>query len=108
MTETEPRPRENIVVTFHPQEWVDSPGEAHDWGRKQLIPAKDREPATFVVPPEDGTDGDGNVFPDRSYEANQLQTHQKAPDWVTGWDGPYFVTTAVDSRLDRPDSDKTP
>lgn len=85
--------KDGIEVTFHPQEWVDSPGEAHDWGRKQLIPAPDRDPVTFGVPHEDGTDSEGNVYPDESYEANRFQSHAAAPDWVNDWDGPYFVTT---------------
>jgi len=90
----------DVRVTFHPQEWVDSPGQSHDWGRKQLIPAEDRETVTFVVPHEDGTDPDGAVLPDKSYEANQLQTHPAAPEWVTDWDGPYFVTTALAEESD--------
>lgn len=81
-----------IAVTFHPQEWTDSSGEAHDWDRKQLIPAEEREPVTYVVPQEDGTDEEGTVFPNKSYEANQLQTHPVAPDWVREWDGPYYIT----------------
>jgi hypothetical protein len=81
-----------IEVTFHPQTWVDQAGDAHEWGRKQLIPAEDRDPATFTVPRDDGTDGSGCVLEDESYEANLLQTHPDAPDWVTDWDGPYYVT----------------
>jgi len=83
-----------IAVTFHPQTWVDQAGDAHEWGRKQLIPTEDREPATFTVPRDDGIDASGRVLEDESYEANLLQTHPDAPDWVTDWDGPYFVTLA--------------
>jgi len=45
MTHTESK----VAVTFHPQEWTDSSGQAHDWDRKQLIPAEEREPVTFIV-----------------------------------------------------------
>jgi hypothetical protein len=86
-------PDDEVSVTFHPQEWVDSPGEAHDWDRKQLTPASDREPVTFTVPREDATDDDGDVFKDESYEANLLQAHAAAPDWVNDWDGPYYIRT---------------
>jgi hypothetical protein len=83
----------NVVkVTFHPQEWVDSPGESHEWGRKQLVPASDRDTVTFTVPRDDATSDDGDPYPDGSYEANQLATHANAPDWVNEWDGAYFVT----------------
>ncbi|MDF9748285.1 hypothetical protein [Natrinema salsiterrestre] len=85
-----------VTVTFHPQEWTDSSGQAHDWDRKQLIPAEEREPVTFVVPREDGTDEDGDGYPDESYEANQLQAHADAPDWVREWDGPYYVRTELE------------
>ncbi|WP_135365067.1 hypothetical protein [Halosimplex halophilum] len=79
-------------MTFHPQEWVDSAGEAHEWGRKQLIPTEGRDPVTFTVPRDEATDSSGKVFEDESYEANLLQAHPDAPDWVNDWDGPYFVT----------------
>jgi hypothetical protein len=82
-----------VSVTFHPQEWVDSPGEAHDWDRRQLVPADDRDPVTFTVPRADATDAAGEVFADKSYEANMLQSHAAAPDWVNDWDGPYYVRT---------------
>jgi hypothetical protein len=87
--------KNSISVKFHPQEWVDSPGKAHERGRKQLIPAPKRDPVTFTVPPQDGTDSKGDVYPNESYEANQLQSHPIAPNWVNDWDGPYFVTTSV-------------
>ncbi|WP_247730550.1 hypothetical protein [Halovivax limisalsi] len=83
---------DSIAITFHPQEWVDSPGEAHDWGRRQLVPAPGRDPATFVVPRADAADDDGEPFPDESYEANALRDHPAAPEWVADWDGPYYVT----------------
>lgn len=90
MSEVESESR--IEVTFHAQEWVDSAGKDHEWGRKQLIPAEDREPVSFSIPWDDGTDPSGNVFEDESYEANRLQNHSAAPEWVTDWDGAYFVT----------------
>jgi len=83
----------DVEVTFHPQEWADSSGKSHDWGRKQLIPAAERDPVTFTVPRDDATDDDGAVVPDESYEANLLQTHPAAPEWVNDWDGPYYVLT---------------
>lgn len=83
-----------VQVTFYPQEWVDSLGKAHEWGRKQLIPAPDRDEVTFVVSEDAATDQDGNLYPDESYEANQLQSHPDAPECVNNWDGPYFVTTS--------------
>jgi hypothetical protein len=86
----------DVLVRFQPQEWVDSPGQAHEWGRKQLIPAEDREPVSFAVPRAGATGPDGTVYPDESYEANRLQSHPAAPEWVTDWDGPYLVRTAVD------------
>lgn len=82
-----------VSVTFHPQEWVDSPGEAYEWDRKQLIPARGRDPVTYAVPRDEATDDAGNVFPDESYEANLLQAHPSAPTWVNDWDGPYLVRT---------------
>lgn len=84
----------DACVTFHPQEWVDSPGEAHDWDRKQLIPARDRDPVTYTVSRADATDDDGTLFADESYEANLLQSHTAAPAWVNNWDGPYYIQTA--------------
>lgn len=90
MSEVDPEAR--IEVTFHPQEWVDSAGRSHEWGRKQLIPADNREPVSFTVPWADGTDPSGHVFENESYEANQLRDHSAAPEWVNEWDGPYFVT----------------
>ncbi|WP_276259038.1 hypothetical protein [Haloglomus litoreum] len=81
-----------IQVTFHPQEWVDSGGKAHERGRKQLIPTDDRDPVSFTVPWADGTDPSGQPFENESYEANRLRDHPAAPEWVTDWDGPYFVT----------------
>lgn len=83
----------DVEVTFRPQEWTDSPGKAHHWGRKQLIPAPDRDPVTFTVPRADATDDDGTVVADESYEANLLQAHSAAPAWVNDWDGPYEVLT---------------
>lgn len=80
-----------LIVAFHPQEWTDAPGESHDWGRKQLVPAPDRESIRFEVPRADATDADDTPFPDKSYEANLLPEHPAAPDWVTAWDGPYYV-----------------
>lgn len=94
MAETDPK--SDVCVVFHPQEWVDSPGEAHDWDRKQLIPARERDPTTYTVPRADATDDAGTVFSDESYQANLLQAHPAAPAWVNDWDGPYYVRTAVD------------
>ncbi|MXR52942.1 hypothetical protein GRX03_15185 [Halovenus sp. WSH3] len=91
-TETE----SDVLVQFHPQEWVDAPGQAHEWGRRQLVDAEDREPVTFAVPRADVTDDTGAVYPDESYEANRLRDHPAAPDWVNDWDGPYLVRTAVE------------
>ncbi|WP_353633224.1 hypothetical protein ABSL23_00420 (plasmid) [Halobacterium sp. NMX12-1] len=85
-----------VAVTFHPQEWVDSPGEDHDWDRRQLIPARERDAVTFRVPRTDATDDAGNPYPDESYEANLLADHSSAPEWVHQWDGPYYVTVAED------------
>lgn len=86
----------HVAVTFHPQEWVDTAGEAHEWDRKQLVSAEDREPVTFSVPREDATDASGAVFEDESYGATLLQDHQNAPEWVSDWDGPYLVRTATE------------
>lgn len=91
-----PPATETIAVTFHPQEWVDSPGEAHDWDKRQLVPARERDPVTYEVPREDATDGDGRPVPDESYRANMLQDHPVAPEWVADWDGPYYVTVNSD------------
>lgn len=71
---------------------MDSPDEAHHRDRRQSIPAREREPATYAVPEADATD-DGVVFPGGSYEANRLQAYPAAPTWVDEWDGPYRVTT---------------
>jgi hypothetical protein len=87
---------ETVTVTFHPQEWVDSPGESHDWDRRQLIPARDRDVATYRVPRPEATDDSGNPYPEESYQANQLADHPKAPEWVADWDGPYYVTVTED------------
>lgn len=84
-----------IAVTFNPQEWVDAPYHLDDGADKQLIPAEDRDPVTFTVDREDGTDEEGAAFPDESYEANQLQSHPAAPEWVRNWDGPYYVRTKL-------------
>lgn len=81
-----------IEVTVHPQEWVDTAGKAHERGRKQLVPAEERDPVRFTIPRSDGTDSTGQVYADESYEANRLRDHPEAPEWVTDWDGPYFVT----------------
>jgi len=85
-----------VAVTFHPQEWVDSPGEPHDWDRRQLIPARERDSVTYRVPRADATDGEGTPYPDESYEANLLADHPAAPEWVRDWDGPYYVTVTED------------
>jgi len=71
--------KSEIAVTFNPQEWVDGPYHLDDGADKQLTPAENREPVTFEIPWEDGTDEEGTVFPDESYEANQLQSHPAAP-----------------------------
>ncbi len=85
--------KSEIAITFNPQEWVDAPYHLDDGADKQLIPAESRDPVTFVVDWEDGTDGEGTVFPDKSYEANQLRSHPAAPEWVQNWEGPYYVRT---------------
>jgi len=82
-----------IAVTFHPQAWVDTVGEAHEWDRRQLVPAEDREPVTYAVPWDEGTGPDGDPLEDESYEANLLAEHPAAPGWVNEWDGPYRITT---------------
>jgi len=87
---------ETVTVTFHPQEWVDSPGESHDWGRRQLTPARDRDVITYCVPRADATDDAGELYPDKSYDANLLADHSTAPEWVRDWDGPYYVTLTED------------
>lgn len=90
--------KSGIAVTFNPEEWVDAPFHLDDGADKQLVPAEDREPVTFVVDWDDGTDEEGAVFPDKSYEANQLRSHPAAPAWVNNWEGPYYVLTRpVDS-----------
>lgn len=81
-----------VEVTFHPQEWVDTSAKSHEWNQKQLVPASDRDSVTFAISRDDATDGDGQLFPDESYEANLLALHDAAPDWVNAWDGAYFVT----------------
>jgi hypothetical protein len=85
-----------VTVTFHPQEWVDSPGESHDWDRRQLIPARERDPVSFRVPRADATDDGDEPYPDESYEANLLADHPSAPEWICDWDGPYYVTVNED------------
>lgn len=87
--------RSAVAVTFTPEEWADAPGHLDDGAKKQLIPAEDRDPVTFVVAREDGTDEEGAVFPDKSYEANQLRSHPTAPEWVQNWEGPYYVRTKL-------------
>jgi hypothetical protein len=87
---------ETVVATFHPQEWVDSPGESHDWDRRQLIPAGERDAAAYRVPRADATDGAGELYSDKSYDANLLADHSAAPEWVRDWDGPYYVTLTED------------
>ncbi|MFQ3284704.1 MAG: hypothetical protein ACI9EZ_001192 [Halobacteriales archaeon] len=82
-----------VAVTFNPQEWVDGPYHLDDGADKQLTPAENRDPVTFEVPWEDGTDEEGTVFPDESYEANQLRSHPAVPEWVQDWEGPYYVRT---------------
>jgi hypothetical protein len=84
-----------IAVTFNPQKWVDAPDHLDNGAEKQLIPAENRDPVTFAVAREDGTDEEGTVFPDKSYEANQLQSHPAAPEWVRDWEGPYYVRTKL-------------
>lgn len=91
MTDT----RSEIAVTFNPEEWVDAPGHLDDGAEKQLIPAENRDPVTFVVARGEGTDEEGVVFPDKSYEANQLRDHPAAPEWVQNWEGPYYVRTEL-------------
>lgn len=83
----------DIAVTFNPQIWVDAPDHLDDGAEKQLIPDEDRDPVTFTVDWDDATDDEGNVFPDKSYEANQLRDHPSAPEWVQNWEGPYYVRT---------------
>lgn len=83
----------DIAVTFNPQIWVDAPNHLDDGAEKQLIPDEDRDPVTFTVDWDDATDDEGNVFPDKSYEANQLRDHPSAPEWVQNWEGPYYVRT---------------
>jgi len=83
---------ETVTVTFHPQEWVDTPGESHDWDWRQLILARERDATTYRVPRADAIDDAGDPYPDESYEANQLSNHSKGPEWVADWDGPYYVT----------------
>lgn len=90
MTTTVP----DIAVTFNPEEWVNAPGHLDDGSEKQLIPVENRDSVTFVVGREDGTDEEGTVFPDKSYEANQLRSHPAAPDWVQNWEGPNRLTTS--------------
>ena len=84
-----------IAITFNPQKWVDAPYHLDDGADKQLIPVENRDSVTFEVPWEDGTDEEGTVFPDKSYEANQLQSHATAPAWVQNWEGPYYVRTKL-------------
>jgi len=48
--------KSEIAVTFNPQEWVDGPYHLDDGADKQLTPAENREPVTFEIPWEDGTD----------------------------------------------------
>lgn len=93
MTANTTTERSGVAVTFNPERWVDAPGHLDDGAAKQLIPAEDRDPATFVVAWDDGTDEEGTVFPDKSYEANQLRSHTAAPEWVRNWEGPYYVLT---------------
>lgn len=90
-----PTTKSEIAVTFNPQKWVDAPYHLDDGADKQLSPAENRDSVTFVVAWEDGTDEDGTVFPDKSYEANQLQSHPAAPDWVQNWEGPYYIQTKL-------------
>lgn len=91
MTNTKPE----MAVAFNPQEWVDTPYHVDDGADKQLIPAESRDPVTFVVNWEDGTSGEGTVFSDKSYEANQLQSHPAAPEWGQNWDGPCDIRTEL-------------
>jgi len=87
--------KSEIAVTFNPQEWVDGPYHLYDGADKHLSPARNRDPVTFVVPWEDETDEDGTVFLAESYEANQLESHPAAPDWVQDWEGPYDDRTKL-------------
>lgn len=87
--------RPDVAVTFNPQIWVDAPDHLDDGAAKQLIPAGNRDPVTFVVAWEDGTEEDGTILPDKSYEANQLRSHPSAPEWVQNWEGPYYVRTRL-------------
>jgi len=81
-------------VTFHPQEWVDTPGRTPDRNGARLIPARDRDPVSFRVPRADATDESGSLFANESYRANGLRDHRAAPTWVSEWDGPYRILTA--------------
>ncbi|SFS87520.1 hypothetical protein [Halostagnicola kamekurae] len=40
-----------------------------------------------------GTDEDGTVFSDKSYEANQLRSRDAPTEWVQDWEWPYYIRT---------------
>lgn len=90
------RAKSEVTVVFHPQEWVDSPGEVNHRDKKQLIPARERDSVAYTVPKADATDNARIVSADESYEANVLQTCSTAPAWVNYCDGPELIRTNDD------------
>lgn len=77
---------EEVIVTFHPQEWHEYAGEE----RAHAHPNHDS--VKFTVPLEDAIDENGNFLKDDTYASDALAEHENAPDWVNEWEGPFYIT----------------
>jgi len=69
-----------VRVTLHPQVW--------DGGN--VVTSDDT--IEFLIPLDDATDSDGELYAERSREADNVKMHRNAPPSVCHYPGPYYIT----------------
>lgn len=65
------------IVSFHPQAWCND----------YAIDVDPGGPTEFEVP-----DAEVVGLQDDSYESDELREHEKAPQWMAEWSGPFYIS----------------
>lgn len=74
----------HVTLNFRPEEWVE---RGYDEYAEQAM-----ETIQYVVPVEAVLDDNGMLIDEHTYEMDNLQAHENAPDVVKTWSGPFTLS----------------
>lgn len=72
----------SVEVMFTPQAWMND----------QALEVDCEQRRRFTVPLEDALTESGALVKSDSSESDLLKNHERVPDWINNWGGPFYIT----------------